>query len=91
MLAAFHLTTARGKRWWSHWHSLGSPDISTSFFARPLKKGQWTCNTHQWSQLPLVGSGNCFGGHGIFGILHPQLLQPQNWPVWQCLCSGPEQ
>jgi len=21
------------------------------------KKGQWTCHTHQWSQLPLVESG----------------------------------
>jgi len=29
---------------------------------------------HQWSQLPLVESGKCFGGHGIVGILHPQLL-----------------
>jgi len=39
MLAAFPLTTARDRRWWSHWHSLGLPDTSTSFFARPLKKG----------------------------------------------------
>jgi len=37
MLAAFPMTTARDRRWWSHWHSLGSPDTSTSFFARPLK------------------------------------------------------
>ena len=55
------------------------------------KKGQWTCHTHQWSQLPLVVSGNCFGGHDIFGILRPQLLWPQNQPVWQSLYSGPEQ
>ena len=38
MLAAFLLTTARDKRWWSHYHSLGSPDISTGFLARQLKK-----------------------------------------------------
>jgi len=48
------------------WCSLGSPDTSTSFFARPLKKGHWTCHTHQWSQLSLVESRNCFGGHDIF-------------------------
>jgi len=40
MLAPFPLTTARDRRWWSHWHSLGPPNTSTSlFFARPLKKG----------------------------------------------------
>ena len=38
MLAAFPLTTARDMRWWSHYRSLGSPDMSTSFFARKLKK-----------------------------------------------------
>jgi len=32
------LTTAMDKRWWHHCHSLGSPDISTNFFARQLKK-----------------------------------------------------
>ena len=74
MLAAFSLATATDRRWWSHWCSLGSPDTSTSFFERPLKKGQWTCHTHQRSQLPLVESGNCFGGHDIFGILWPQLF-----------------
>jgi len=36
--------------------------------------------------LPLVVSGNCFGGHDIFSI-----LWPQNQPVWQSLYSGPEQ
>ena len=51
MLTAFPLATARDRCWWSHWCSLGSPDTSTSFFVRPLKKGQWTCHTHQWSQL----------------------------------------
>jgi len=40
MLAAFSLTTARDRHWWSHWRSLGSPDTSTSFFVRPLKKGE---------------------------------------------------
>jgi len=35
------------------------------------KKGQWTCRTQQWSQSPLVESGNCLGGNGIFGILRP--------------------
>jgi len=39
MLAAFPLTTARDRRWWSHWCSLGSTDIPTNFFARPLKNG----------------------------------------------------
>jgi len=39
MLAAFPLTTARDRRWWSHCCSLGSPDMSTSFFATQLKKG----------------------------------------------------
>jgi len=39
MLAVFPLTTARDRRWWSHWRSLDSPDASTSFFVRPLKNG----------------------------------------------------
>jgi len=39
MLAVFPLTAARDKRWWSHCRSLGSPEMSTSFFARQLKKG----------------------------------------------------
>ena len=39
MLVAFPLTTARDRRWWSHWSALGSPDTPTSFFVRPLKKG----------------------------------------------------
>jgi len=47
MLAAFPLTTARDRRWWSHCRSLGSPDISTRVFARPLKKGWASCHTHQ--------------------------------------------
>ena len=38
VLAVVLLTTAKDRRWWSHWCSLGSPDI-TSFFARPLKRG----------------------------------------------------
>jgi len=38
MLAALLLTTVRDRHWWSHWRSLGLPDISTSFFVRPLKK-----------------------------------------------------
>jgi len=33
------MTTARDKHWWSHCRSLGSPEMSTSFFARQLKKG----------------------------------------------------
>jgi len=61
MLAAFPLTTARDRRWGCQTHQqVSSQDHS--------KKGQWTCHTHQWSQLPLVISGNCFGGHDIFGI-----------------------
>jgi len=39
MLAVFPLTTARDRRWCSHCPSLGSPEMSTSFFARQLKKG----------------------------------------------------
>jgi len=39
MLAVFPLTTARVRRWWSHCSSLGSPEMSMSFFARQLKKG----------------------------------------------------
>jgi len=35
----FPLTTPRDRRWWSHCPSLGSPEMSTSFFARQLKKG----------------------------------------------------
>ena len=38
MLAVFPLTTARDSRWWSHCRSLGSPEMSTSFFGRQLKK-----------------------------------------------------
>ena len=91
MLAAFHVTAAKDRCWWSHWCSLGWPDTSTSFFARPLKKGWWTCHTHKWSQLQLVESGNCFGVHGIFGILQPQPLLLQSLLAWHCLCSGPKQ
>jgi len=40
MLAVFPLTTARDRRWWCHCRSLGSSEISTSFFARQLKKGR---------------------------------------------------
>jgi len=39
ILAVFPLITARDRRCWSHWDSLGSPDILTSFFVRQLKKG----------------------------------------------------
>jgi len=38
MLATFPLTTARDKCWWSHCRSLGSPNISASFFERQLNK-----------------------------------------------------
>ena len=79
------------RRWWSHWCSLGSPKIPTSFFARPLKKWLWTSHIHQWSQLQLVESDNCFRSHGIFSILQPQALLLQSLPVWHCLCSSPKQ
>ena len=85
MLAVFPLTTARDRRWWSHWHSLGRQTHQQVSSQDHSKKGQWTCHTHQWSQLPLVVSGNCFGGHDNFGILQPQLLWLQNQPVWQSL------
>jgi len=39
ILAALPLTSARDKHWWSHCRSLGPPDMSTSLFARQLKKG----------------------------------------------------
>ena len=39
MLAVFPLTTARDRHWWSHCRFLGWPEMSTSFFARQLKKG----------------------------------------------------
>ena len=77
MLAAFPLTTARDRHWWSHcgipWGRQTHQQVSSQDHS---KKGQWTCRTHQWSQLALVVSGNCFGGHDIFGILRPQLLWP---------------
>jgi len=38
MLAVFPLTMARDRHWWSHYPSLGSPEMS-SFFVRQLKKG----------------------------------------------------
>ena len=39
MLAAVPLTKARDRHWCNHCHSLGSPDVWTSFFIRQLKKG----------------------------------------------------
>ena len=72
MLAVFPLTAARDRHWWSHCRSLGSPEMSTSFFARQLKKGQWTCHTHQWFRLQLVESSNCREGHCISGICRCQ-------------------
>jgi len=48
------------------------------FLCKTTQKWQWTFHTHQWSQLPLVESCNCFGGHDIFGVLQSQLLWPQN-------------
>jgi len=76
-----HAGGATGIPWGRQTHQVSSQDYS--------KKGQWTCHTHKWSQLPLVVSGNCFGGHDIFGILRSQLLWPQNRPVWQSLYSEP--
>jgi len=52
---------------------------------------RWTCRTHQWSQLQLVESGNCFGGQDIFGILQHQPLVLKSLPVWHCLFSAPKQ
>jgi len=71
----FCLTTARDKRWWSHCCSFGSPDISTSFFARQLKK--WAVDlpytvARQWFWMQLVESNNCQGGHCIFNICWSQ-------------------
>ena len=67
MLAAFPLTTDRYKHWWSHGHSLGSPDRSVTFLARQLKKGHWTYHTHQWFHLQLVESNNYHGGQSSYG------------------------
>ena len=69
---------ATGTPWGRQTQQVSSQDHS--------KKGQWTCYTHQWSQLPLVISGNCFRGHDIFGILRPQLLWPQRKPA--CLAES---
>jgi len=44
ILAVFPLTTARDRRWWSHCRSLGSPEMSTSFFARQLSTGNLACH-----------------------------------------------
>ena len=44
MLVVFSLTTARDRRWWSHRRSLGSPEMSTSFFARELSTGNLACH-----------------------------------------------
>jgi len=38
MLAVFPLTMVRDRHRWSHCCSLGSSEMSTSFFARQLKK-----------------------------------------------------
>jgi len=38
MLTVLPLTTARDRCWWRHCRSLGSPEMSTKFFARQLKK-----------------------------------------------------
>ena len=51
-ILVFPLTTARDRRWWSHCRSLWSPEMSTSFFDSS-RKGQWTCDTHQWFRLQL--------------------------------------
>ena len=78
MLAPFPLITAKIRHWWSHCRSLGSPDLPTSFFPRPLIKRWWTCHKHQWSQLRLVESSN-YWGYCIFGILQPLNI---------CCCSA---
>jgi len=38
MLVVFPLTMARDRHWWSQCRSLGSPEMSRSYFARQLKK-----------------------------------------------------
>jgi len=57
MLAACPLTTAKNMRLWSHCHPLGSLNISTSFFARQLKKGAvdlpYTCG-FDYNRLKLI-------------------------------------
>jgi len=40
ILAAYPLTTARDRHWWSHWRFQGSPDISTSFLQGHSNKEQ---------------------------------------------------
>ena len=59
MLAAFPLTTARDRHWWSQcgipWGRQTHQQVSSQDHS---KKGQWTCHIHQWSQLPLVASGS---------------------------------
>jgi len=86
MLAVLPLTTARHRHWCSHFRCLGSPEMSMSFFARQLKKGQWTCHTHQWFRLQLVESSNCQEGHCISDICRSQhqLLHCLAYRHWLC-------
>jgi len=41
MLAAFPLTTARKKCWWSHWHYLEASDIYQQVSLRGFSKKGW--------------------------------------------------
>jgi len=71
---------------------LGVTRLVNKFLARPLKKGAVNLPyIHQWIELWLVESGNCQGGHRIFGILQPLLLWCLPVSVRWCLCSGIEQ
>jgi len=44
MLVVFPLTKARDRRWWSHCCSLGSPEMSTSFFTRQISTDKLACH-----------------------------------------------
>jgi len=53
------LTTAKDKRLWSQWRSLGSPGISTSFFAGHSKKGTVDLLYTSVVSIATGWNGNC--------------------------------
>jgi len=68
MLAVFPLTTARDRRWWSRCRSLGSPEMSTSFFVRQLKTEAVDLTYTPVVSIATVVKKNCQEGHCISGI-----------------------
>jgi len=91
MLAAFPLTTAKDRPWWSHWRSLGSPDISTSFCEATQKRSDGLA-------IHTIGF-SCICLKVVIGLevmvflafCNLCLLLLQSLPVCHCFCSGPKQ